>query len=116
MSAYPLVQAFAAERLLIAGQLELGLDLADQAIAMEQPTSLQPLAWFMRGNALGELGDVEGALEAFTTALAREPDDQIVVGIHRNMALAYDSIGQTTLATEHAILADQVEFAISSDR
>jgi len=116
MAAYPAVQAFAAERFLIAGQLELGLELADRAIAMEEATSPQPLAWFMRGNALGDLGDTEAALEAFMTALDRDPDKQIAVGIHRNMATAYDSIGESDLAAEHKALAEEIETGTGSSQ
>jgi hypothetical protein len=62
MPAYPEIQALAAERVLVAGQLELGLQLADRAIAMENESLPQPLAWFLRGNTLADLGDVDGAL------------------------------------------------------
>jgi tetratricopeptide (TPR) repeat protein len=112
MAAYPLVQAFASERVLIAGQLDLGLELADRAIAMEEATSSQPLAWFMRGNALGDLGDTEAALEAFMTALDREPGGLLAPAIHRNMALAYDSIGDADLAAQHRERAEEIESSL----
>jgi tetratricopeptide (TPR) repeat protein len=113
MPAYPMVQAFAAERVLIAGQLELGLELANRAIAMEEATSSQPLAWFMRGNALGDLGDTEAALEAFMTALDREPEGSIASAIHRNMALAYDDIGDADLAIHHRARAEEIESSLA---
>ena len=65
----------------------------------------------MRGNALGDLGDTEAALEAFMTALDREPEGLIAPSIHRNMALAYDSIGDTDLASQHRALAKEIEAA-----
>jgi len=109
MPAYPTVQAFAAERVLIAGELEMGLELADRAIAMEGSTSPQPLAWYTRGNALGDLGYIESALEAFKTALDHEPDGLIAPSIHRNMATAYDSIGDAMLAAKHRARAKELE-------
>ncbi|MDA1257829.1 MAG: O-antigen ligase family protein [Chloroflexi bacterium] len=114
MPSYPEIQAFAAERVLIAGRLELGLALADRAIAMEAETSPQPFAWFMRGNALGDLGDLDGALEAFNTALDREPEGQFAPGVHRNMALVYDSIGDAAQAAEHRARADEIQAALAA--
>ena len=77
-------------------------------------TSSQPLAWFMRGNALGDLGDVEGALDAFITALARAPEGELAPAIHRNIALAYDSRGEAGLAAQHRAMAEEIE-AVRAD-
>jgi len=114
MRAYPAIQGFAAKRVLVAGQLELGLELADRAIAMEDATSAQPFAWFMRGNALGDLGDITGALEAFNTALDRDPEGQFAPGIHRNIALVYDSTGDATQAAAHRARADEIRAILAA--
>ena len=115
LPSYPTIQAVAAERVLIAGQIELGRSLAERAIAMESAARPQPFAWFMRGNALAELGDLDGALESFTTALEREPEGQLAPGIHSNVALVYESIGNTTLAEEHRALAAEIEAALIAE-
>ena len=109
MPAYPAVQAIAAERVLVGGQLELGLELANKAIAMEAATEPQPLAWFMRGNALGDLGDAEKALEAFMMSLERDSEERFAPAGHRNMALVYDGIGEPDLAAQHRSAADEIE-------
>lgn len=109
MPSYPAVQAFAAERVLIGGQLDLGLELADRAISMEAATSAQPFAWFMRGNALGDLGNVEEALEAFKASLERDPESPFAPAVHRNLALVYDGLGEPDLAAQHRSAADGIE-------
>ena len=118
MPSYPEIQAFAAERVLLASQLdrstlELGLQLADRAIAMESETSAQPFAWFMRGNALGDLEDLDGAIESFSTALQRAPRGQFAPGIHQNLARIYDATGDTALAARHRALAEEIQDALT---
>ena len=101
MPSYPSVQAIVAEREFLARQMELALFFADRAIAMEAQTSPQPLAWLKRGQALGELGDVDGALESLSTGLEREPTGKHAPSLHRSLALVYDSLGDSELAAEH---------------
>ena len=113
MPNYPDVQALAAERLLVAGQLDLGLQLADRAIAMESESLPQPLAWFMRGNALGDLGDVDGALTSFQMSLERDPEGPFASGVHRNLALVYEGLGDAALAAEHRERALEIEAALA---
>ena len=115
MPAYPDIQAAAAERVLVAGQLELGLQLAERAIAMESDTSPQTLAWFMRGKALGDLGDVQGALESFQASLDRESNSSLASDVHRSMALAYESIGKPSLAAEHIALAEEIRASLTGE-
>ena len=109
MPSYPAVQAQAAERVLVAGHLELGLSLADRAIALETERAPQALAWFMRGNALGDLGDVDGALESFLMSLEQDPEDQIASAVHRNIALVYEQRGESDLAADHRQAADELD-------
>ena len=109
MPAYPAIQAVAAERALIAGEIELGLLFANRAISMETETSPQPLAWLKRGQALAELGETEGALESFTVGLERAQSSPIAVGFHRNLAEVYDALGDPGLATEHRALAEALD-------
>ncbi len=121
MPSYPEIQAFAAERVLLASQsdrnvLELGLELANRAIVMEPETSAQPFAWFMRGRALGDLGDLDGAIESFTTALKRAPRGQFAPGIHENLARVYEATGDLALADEHRALAEEIQAALAGSK
>ena len=109
MPAYPAIQALAAQRLLIAGQLELGLELANRAIHMEAETSPQPLAWLQRGLALGRQGDIEGALDSFLIGLEREPKGTYAPGLHRSAAVSYDALGDSESASEHRAIAVGIE-------
>lgn len=109
MPAYPAIQGLAAQRLLVAGQLDLGLELANRAISMEAETSPQPLAWLQRGLALGRQGDVEGALSSFVTGLERSPTGSHAPSLHRSAALSYDALGDPELASEHRALAEEIE-------
>ena len=95
--------------MLIAGQVESGLDLADRALAMEDATRPQPFAWFLRGEALRGLGDVEGALAAFDTALDRAPEGTFAPAVHRSIALIHDGLGNDALAEEHRARAIDIE-------
>lgn len=109
MPAYPTIQAIASEQVLIAGQVELGLELANRAIDMEAQTSPQPLAWLQRGQALGELGDASTALESFTIGLSRDPNGPLAAGFHRNIAMAYEDLGDSMMAAEHRALANEID-------
>ena len=108
MPAYPAVQAIAAQRLLIARQPELGLELANRAIAMEAETSPQTLAWLQRGLALGQQDDVDGALESFLTGLEGSPTGPHAPSLHRSAALAYDALGDPESAAEHRAQAAEL--------
>ena len=109
MRAYPSNQAFTAERVLIAGEVQLGLDLADRALVMEDATEPQPFAWFLRGDALRGLGDTDMALAAFDAALDLAPDGQFAPAVHRSIALVQEGLGNLTLAAEHRTLAMEIE-------
>ena len=114
LPAYPAIQALAAQRLLVAGQYELGLELAEKAIAMEPETSPQPLAWLQRGLALGEQGNVEGALESFMSGLELEPGGKHAPSIHRAAALAYEALGDPESASEHLALAVEIQATLTN--
>ena len=114
MPAYPAIQALAAQRLLIAGQLDLGLELADRAIAMEAETSPQPLAWLQRGLSLGRQGDVESALESFVIGLERAPTGTYAPSLHRSAAVSYDALGDPELATEHRKIAAEIQATLGN--
>jgi O-antigen ligase/tetratricopeptide (TPR) repeat protein len=114
MPSYPSMLAIAADRVLIGSKLEIGLEMADRAISMETDAHPQILAWLLRGNALGDSGELNGALESFKTALDREPEGQLAPRIHTNMALVYDAIGNPTLAIQHRDLAAKIQAALIS--
>ena len=101
-----------AERLLIAGQPQLGLELADRAIAMEDSTSIQPFAWFTRGEALRGLGDNSEALLAFEKSLERQPEGTLAAAVHRSMALVYEQASDPVRASENRGIATEIEQAL----
>jgi len=69
----------------------------------------------MRGNALGDLGDIDGALASFQMSLERDPEGSYASGVHRNLALVYDGLGDAGLAAEHRVRADEIDVLLASD-
>jgi hypothetical protein len=67
----------------------------------------------MRGNALGDLGDIPGTVAAFRTSLERDPEGHLAPGVHRNLALMYETLGNRELSSEHRARADEVEEALA---
>ena len=109
MPAYPAVQALAAQRILATGQLELSIDLANRAIAMEAEAGPQSFAWLQRGLALGQQENVDAALESFLIGLEGAPTGEYAPNMHRGAALAYDALGDAESAAKHRAIAVELQ-------
>jgi tetratricopeptide (TPR) repeat protein len=108
----PVVQARAAEAVVRAGEWQLALELANNAIAMEPQTAAVPSAWWARGEALLQLDQLSEAERSFETAISRAKDSSYAGSSHRGLAVLAELRGDLESAEEHAALASAIELAI----
>jgi putative inorganic carbon (HCO3(-)) transporter len=106
---YPSIQTDAAQGLLAVGYERLGLEYADRAIVMETEASPNPRAWWFRGVALENLGELETAVTSYETSIDRDPGSQVAKDAHLRLANVYDRLGDPARADEHQVLADAIE-------
>jgi tetratricopeptide (TPR) repeat protein len=106
---YPSIQTDAARGLLAVGYQRLGLEYADRAIVMETEASPNPRAWWFRGVALENLGELETAVTSYETSIDRDPGSQVAKDAHLRLANVYDRLGDPARADEHQVLADAIE-------
>jgi tetratricopeptide (TPR) repeat protein len=106
---YPSIQADVAQGLLAVGNDVLGLEYADRAIGMETQAFPNPRAWWFRGVALENLGELEIAATSYETATDRAPGSQVAKDAHLQLAIVYDQLGDPVRADEHQVLADAIE-------
>jgi tetratricopeptide (TPR) repeat protein len=106
---YPSIQTDAAQGLLAVGDDALGLEYADRALAMETQSFPNPSAWWFRGIALENLGDLEIAATSYETSIDRDPGSPVAKDAHRRLAVVYDRLGDPGLADRHQALADAIK-------
>ncbi len=106
---YPSIQADAAQGLLAVGDNVLGLQYADRAISMETQAFPNPKAWWFRGVALENLGQLEIAATSYETATNRDPGSQVAKDAHLRLAVVYDKLGDPVRADQQQALADAIE-------
>ncbi len=106
---YPSIQTDAAQGLLAVGNNILGLEFADRAIRMETQAFPNPRAWWFRGVALENLGQLEIAASSYETVTNRAPGSQVAKGAHQRLAVVYDQLGDHVSADRQQALADGVE-------
>jgi tetratricopeptide (TPR) repeat protein len=106
---YPSIQTDAAQGLLAVGDDALGLEYADRALAMETQSFPNPSAWWFRGIALENLGDLEIAATSYETSIDRDPGSPVAKDAHRRLAVVYDRLGDPVLADRHQALADAIK-------
>ncbi|HCV26698.1 MAG: O-antigen ligase family protein [Dehalococcoidia bacterium] len=106
---YPSIQADAAQGLLAIGDDTLGLVYADRAIDMETAGSPNPEAWWFRGVALENLGELDTAAVSYETVVERAPLSKHALNSHRRLAVVYDRLGDPGRAEEERALADAFE-------
>ena len=106
---YPSVQTEAAQGLLAVGNNALGLEFADRAIGMETQAFPNPSAWWFRGVALENLGQLEIAATSYETATDRAPGSQVAKDAHQRLAVVYDKLGDLVRADQQQALADAIE-------
>ena len=106
---YPSIQTDAAQGLLAVGNNVLGLEFADRAIGMETQAFPNPRAWWFRGVALENLGQLEIAASSYETVTNRAPGSQVAKGAHQRLAVVYDKLGDHVSADLQQGLADGIE-------
>jgi len=106
---YPSVQTEAAQGLLAVGNNALGLEYADRAIGMETQGFPNPSAWWFRGVALENLGQLEIAATSYETATDRAPGSQVAKDAHQRLAVVYDKLGDPVRADQQQTLSDAIE-------
>jgi tetratricopeptide (TPR) repeat protein len=108
----PFVQARAAEVVVKAGEWQLALETANNAIAMEPQTAASPSAWWARGKALLQLDQLPEAGRSFEAAISRAPDSSYAGSSHRGLAILAVLRGDLDSAEEHSALAKAIELVI----
>lgn len=106
---YPSIQTDAAQGLLAVGYNTLGLEFADRAIGMETQGFPNPRAWWFRGVALENLGQLEIAATSYETATERAPGSQVAKDAHKRLAVVYGKLGDPVSADQHQRLAEAIK-------
>lgn len=106
---FAFIQTEAAQGLLAVGDDLLGLKYAERALEMEAPGFPNPGAWWFRGVALENLGELEAAAISYETAIERAPEARWALDSHRRLAVIYDKLGDTERAMQERELADALE-------
>ena len=110
MQPYPEIQALAAEVITIAGEWELGIVMAERAIALGPNVGPLTQAWWARGEALYQLDHSEEARFSFETAIHGDPTAGVHAGrAHRGLAFLFAEEGDHASATEQHEIADRIE-------
>lgn len=97
-------------------------DLFDESIAMaERAISLEPKAgpiaqaWWIRGIVLDRLGRVDEAITSLQTAVVREPNSEFAVLSHLELVRIYTRMGETELAEQHEVLANELRERLDAE-
>ncbi|MDP6823496.1 MAG: O-antigen ligase family protein [Dehalococcoidia bacterium] len=106
---FAFIQTEAAQGLLAVGDDLLGLIYADRALEMETPAFPNHAAWWFRGVALENLGELEAAAVSYETAVERAPAGRRALDSHRRLAVIYDKLGDPERAEQERALADVFE-------
>ncbi len=106
---YPSIQTDAAQGLLAVGYNTLGLEFADRAIGMETQAFPNPRAWWFRGVALENLGQLEIAATSYETATERATNPQDAKDSHQRLAVVYGKLGDPVSADQHQRLAEAIK-------
>jgi len=115
MRPYPKVMAFVANSYVALGEFSLGIEVADYAIETADSLGMEvSQAWWAKGEALGRLGETEGAIVALETATEVEPDSQFAAAAHRTLADFFEEGGDIGKAEEHRMRADEIELALAT--
>ncbi len=112
MKPFSSIQATAAENIVIAGEYEIGADIAEYAIALEGTTGPVPTAWWALGEAAFQLDRLEDAELAWKTSLKRQGRGVYAARSHRGLAFIAETRGDEELAAEHNNLAGGLELQL----
>jgi len=106
---YPSIQTDAAQGLLAVGNNILGLEFAERAIGMETQAFPNPRAWWFRGVALENLGQLETATTSYETVIDRAPGSQPAKYAHQRLAVVYDKLGDPVSSDQQQALSDAIQ-------
>ena len=109
MKSYAGVQSEAAANIVEVGDYELGIILAEQAIAMESATQPLPSAWWALGESMFQLDRVDEAELAWDTAIHRYYAGPYVAASHRGLAFINEGRGDLEKAQIHRDIAERIE-------
>ena len=104
---YPSLVATSATAMARVGENELAIELAERVIATEDTTKPWAVAWYAKGAALINLDSYDQAIEAFDTAIEKEPKSAAARLSHSALAFIYRQRGQAELAEIHETAALQ---------
>jgi hypothetical protein len=103
------IQSIAAEQIVLAGDYDSGLAVANRAVGLESATRGDARAWWARGEAAYQLGLAEDALLSFETSLARGNTGRYAVASHRGLAFLAEEAGNPEESAEHHAKADALD-------
>ncbi len=98
---YPSLVSTSATALAKVGDNAMAIELAERAIATESETKPWSVAWYAKGAALINLKLFDEAIEAFNTAIEKEPESGSARLAHGALAFIYRQRGETELAELH---------------
>ena len=101
---YPTLVGTAATAMTSVGLHELAIEFAERAIATEPTTRPWAKAWYAKGRALFNLGRVDEAIAALTTATEKEPGAEGALLAHQVLAQIYKAYGDDALYDLHTEL------------
>ena len=108
MKSFAGVQATAAANIVEAGDYELGITIAERAIAMESATQPLHSAWWALGESMFQLDRVEEAEHAWENATDGNYAGVYVAASHRGLAFINEARGDLEQAAVHRALAEQL--------
>jgi O-antigen ligase len=112
MPTFAPIQSMAAEQLVIAGEWDLGLAVADRAISLEAATLPDVRAWWARGEAAHQLGLTDEASLSFWTSIGRQAGrasgSKYAAASYRGLAFIAEEAGDQETAAEHHSKADRL--------
>jgi tetratricopeptide (TPR) repeat protein len=98
---YPSLVSTSATALAKVGDNAMAIELAERAIATESETKPWAVAWYAKGAALINMNSFDDAIEAFDTAIEKEPESDSARLAHGALAFIYRQRGETELAEFH---------------
>lgn len=105
---YALIQAEAAQAMVVAGRYEDAMRYSDQALRLgARSNTVIAAALWARGVALHNLERYDEAVTTLEQALDTDPSGSYVKAIHRALAKSYGELGNLNEALQHALLGTQ---------
>ena len=109
MKSFAGIQANAAANIVEAGNYELGIVIAERAIAMESATQPLHSAWWALGESMFQLDRIDDAELAWKTAIDRYYAGVYVAASHRGLAFINEERGDLEQAAVHRDVAASLD-------